>query len=185
MLLEWAVISAAVTPHIKKYVTEKSAKLASGYADSATAKLYKRLFTMGEYHCIDVAFEDKTAMHLVIEPTFTLETDYADWKTGDWRPLKKWPLIHSQTNRLLTLIRPICGRSQVSRMPTCALGACQLPVSSYFRANGPSWVTHALKDALAALVKSIASASLSHFVQQDLHRLDLLRQGIQLGQFAL
>jgi len=43
MLLEWAVISAAVTPHIKKYVTEKSAKLASGYADSATAKLYKRL----------------------------------------------------------------------------------------------------------------------------------------------
>ena len=54
---------------------------------------------MGEYHCIDVAFEDKTAMHLVIEPTFTLETDYTDWKTGNWRPLKKWPLIHSQTNK--------------------------------------------------------------------------------------
>jgi hypothetical protein len=61
---------------------------------------YIEFFTMGEFHCLDVAFEDKTAMQFVIEPTFTLETDYADWKTGDWRPLKKWPLIHSQTNRI-------------------------------------------------------------------------------------
>src|SRR5580765_2049202 len=61
---------------------------------------YIEFFTMGEFHCIDVAFEDKTAMQFVIEPTFTLETDYADWKTGDWRPLKKWPLIHSETNRI-------------------------------------------------------------------------------------
>src|SRR5579864_2512478 len=42
-MLEWTVISAAVAPHIKKYVTEKAAKLASGYADSTAAKLYKRL----------------------------------------------------------------------------------------------------------------------------------------------
>jgi hypothetical protein len=61
---------------------------------------YIEFFTMGEYHCIDVTFEDKTAIHFVIEPNFTLATDYADWKTGNWRPLKKWPLIHSQTNRL-------------------------------------------------------------------------------------
>ena len=60
---------------------------------------YIEFFTMGEFHCIDVAFEDKTAMQFVIEPTFTLETDYADWKTGDWHSLKRWPLIHSQTNR--------------------------------------------------------------------------------------
>src|SRR6185369_12420657 len=29
---------------------------------------YVEFFTMGEYHCIDVAIEDKTAMHFVIEP---------------------------------------------------------------------------------------------------------------------
>jgi hypothetical protein len=34
-------------------------------------------------------------MHFVIEPNFNLETEYADWKTGDWRGIKKWPLIHS------------------------------------------------------------------------------------------
>jgi hypothetical protein len=61
---------------------------------------YVEFFTMGEYHSIDIAFEDKTAMHFVIEPTFTLETDYADWKTGDWHPIKRWPLIQSESNRV-------------------------------------------------------------------------------------
>ncbi|MBZ5504649.1 MAG: hypothetical protein LAO78_04090 [Acidobacteriia bacterium] len=39
--------------------------------------------------------DDKTAVHFVIEPSFTLDTEYADWKTGNWRPLKRWPLIPS------------------------------------------------------------------------------------------
>ncbi|HET8891132.1 MAG TPA: hypothetical protein VFQ41_19675 [Candidatus Angelobacter sp.] len=57
------------------------------------------VFTAGEYHSIDVRFEDKTALHFVIDPGFTLETEYADWKTGNWRPIKRWPLIHSETHR--------------------------------------------------------------------------------------
>ena len=58
---------------------------------------YIEFFTAGEYHSIDVRFQDKTTMHFVIEPGFTLETDYSDWKTGNWRPIKRWPLIHSQS----------------------------------------------------------------------------------------
>jgi len=56
---------------------------------------YIEFFTMGEYHSIDVRFQDKTTLHFVIEPGFTLETEYADWKTGNWRPIKRWPLIRS------------------------------------------------------------------------------------------
>jgi hypothetical protein len=56
---------------------------------------YIEFFTAGGFHCIDIAFEDKTAMHFVIEPSFTLEPDYADWKTGNWRPIKHWPNIRS------------------------------------------------------------------------------------------
>jgi hypothetical protein len=59
---------------------------------------YIEFFTAGEYNSIDIAFEDKTAVHFVIEPRFTLETEYADWKTGNWRPIKQWPLIHSQSH---------------------------------------------------------------------------------------
>jgi hypothetical protein len=41
------------------------------------------------------------------------------------------------------------------------------------------------KDAFTALVKCITSAFLCHAPEQKLHALNLLRQGIQLGQFAL
>src|SRR5580765_7830008 len=60
---------------------------------------YVEFFTAGGFHCIDISFEDKTAMHFVIEPSFTLETDYADWKTGNWRPIKRWPHIRSASGR--------------------------------------------------------------------------------------
>jgi hypothetical protein len=57
---------------------------------------YVEVFTAGEYHAIDVRFQDKTSLHFIIDPGFTLETDYSDWKTGNWRPIKRWPLIHSE-----------------------------------------------------------------------------------------
>jgi hypothetical protein len=59
---------------------------------------FVEVFTAGEYHAIDVRFQDKTALHFVINPGFSLETEYADWKTGNWRPIKRWPLIHSEPN---------------------------------------------------------------------------------------
>jgi hypothetical protein len=57
------------------------------------------VFTAGGYHSIDVRFQDKTAMHFFIEPGFTLEGEYADWKTGDCRLIKRLPLIRSATLR--------------------------------------------------------------------------------------
>src|SRR4029077_21089808 len=57
------------------------------------------VFTAGENHAIDIRFQDKTSLHFVIDPGFILETEYADWKTGNWRPIKRWPLIHSETHR--------------------------------------------------------------------------------------
>ena len=60
---------------------------------------FVEFFTSDGYHVIDIGFEDKTALHLAIEPCFTLEREYADWKTGDSRSLKEWPLIRSQGNR--------------------------------------------------------------------------------------
>lgn len=58
---------------------------------------FVEVFTTGEYHSIDVRFQDKTAFHFIINPGFILETEYADWKTGNWRSIKRWPPIHSET----------------------------------------------------------------------------------------
>jgi hypothetical protein len=54
---------------------------------------FAEFYTVGDYHSIDLRFNDKTMLHFVIEPGFTLETDYASVKTGNWRCLKKWPVI--------------------------------------------------------------------------------------------
>jgi hypothetical protein len=60
---------------------------------------YVEIFTSGEYHSIDVRFQDETGLHFVIDPGFTLETTYDDWKTGELRHIKRWPLIRSATLR--------------------------------------------------------------------------------------
>jgi len=54
-------------------------------------------YTSGDYHVIEVRFADKTAMHFAIDPGFTVEPGYSDWKTGNRRRIKNWPLISSAT----------------------------------------------------------------------------------------
>ncbi len=60
---------------------------------------FVEVFVCVDYNCVDVRFDDNTSLTFAIEPAFTLETEHADWKTGDWRPIKKWPLIHSESHR--------------------------------------------------------------------------------------
>lgn len=60
---------------------------------------YAEVYTSGEYHSIAIYFQDKTLFHFTIDLGFTMETQYADVKTGNWRTRKRWPLIHSETLR--------------------------------------------------------------------------------------
>ena len=60
---------------------------------------FAEVYTAGDYHSIDIRFQDKTALHFVIDPCFILETEYSDWKTGNLRTIKRWPLIRSHTLR--------------------------------------------------------------------------------------
>jgi hypothetical protein len=56
---------------------------------------YVEIYNSGDYHSIDIRFQDKTALHFVIDPGFLLETEYDDWKTGNFRRIKRWPVIRS------------------------------------------------------------------------------------------
>jgi hypothetical protein len=46
---------------------------------------------------IELAFADKTALHLDLEAGFRVYADYADWKTHNLRRIKKWPPLCSQS----------------------------------------------------------------------------------------
>jgi hypothetical protein len=56
---------------------------------------FVEVYVSGDYHCIDLRFQDKTALTFVIDLGFTIRPSYSNWKTGNWRPIKSWPLIHS------------------------------------------------------------------------------------------
>ena len=43
-----------------------------------------------------VSFLDKTALRFDIQTGLTVLTDYSDWKTGDWRGIKEWPVFRSK-----------------------------------------------------------------------------------------
>jgi len=54
------------------------------------------LLTAPDYHSISINFQDKTSLHFQVETGFTVKTEYSDWKTGEQRILRKWPLVKSR-----------------------------------------------------------------------------------------
>jgi hypothetical protein len=48
-------------------------------------------------YSIGVMFTDRTFLSFDIEPqmSFTIEPELSDWKTGNYKPLKRWPSIQS------------------------------------------------------------------------------------------
>ncbi len=47
-----------------------------------------------EYSVVDIRFQDKTSLTFALEPCFQVAPVLADWKTGDYKLLKRWkPII--------------------------------------------------------------------------------------------
>ncbi len=50
--------------------------------------------TMDEENTITLKFHDKTSLSFDLNPeasfSFSILADYADWKTGEYRPIKRW-----------------------------------------------------------------------------------------------
>ena len=52
-----------------------------------------------EYFLIDMRFEDKTALTFDLEPYVMVYPEFANWGTGEYKPLKRWPPVHSRSSR--------------------------------------------------------------------------------------
>jgi hypothetical protein len=51
-----------------------------------------------EENYIELSFQDQTALVFDIQPYvgFTVRADYGDWKTHNWRAIKRWPPFTSE-----------------------------------------------------------------------------------------
>ena len=45
---------------------------------------------------IVVLFQDKTALSFDLDPCLTVFPELSDWKTGNWRGIKRWRPLHSK-----------------------------------------------------------------------------------------
>jgi hypothetical protein len=46
-----------------------------------------------DYHCVSIRFKDNTDLTVVIDPALMFQATYSEWKAGNQRVLKRWPLV--------------------------------------------------------------------------------------------
>ncbi len=46
-------------------------------------------------YSIGIMFQDRTYLSFDVEPCVTIFPELSDWKTKNYRPLKRWPTVHS------------------------------------------------------------------------------------------
>jgi hypothetical protein len=49
-----------------------------------------------DYHCVAIRFKDNTDLTVVIDPALTFQATYSEWKAGNQKVLKRWPVVRSQ-----------------------------------------------------------------------------------------
>ena len=48
-----------------------------------------------DFPCITIRFQDNTDLTFVIDPALTFQADYSEWKAGNQKILKRWPVFRS------------------------------------------------------------------------------------------
>src|SRR3954454_8926969 len=57
------------------------------------------LFVSPDECVIDIGFKDRTSLSFDVEACAVIVPELADWKTGEYKPLKRWRRVHSRAFR--------------------------------------------------------------------------------------
>jgi hypothetical protein len=52
--------------------------------------------TMSDDIAIGILFKDRTYLGFDLDPFLRITPDYSDWKTHNYKPLKRWPPLRSE-----------------------------------------------------------------------------------------
>jgi len=52
--------------------------------------------TMDNNWAIGILFKDRTYLGFNLDPFLRIAPDYSDWKTHNYKPLKRWPPLRSE-----------------------------------------------------------------------------------------
>lgn len=48
-----------------------------------------------DFRCVSIRFKDKTDLTMVIDTALTFQAQYSEWKAGNQKVLKSWPVVRS------------------------------------------------------------------------------------------
>ena len=51
-----------------------------------------------DYYIIEIKFQDKTALSFDLEPCMSVAPELVNWKTGNYRLLRRWRPVHSRSS---------------------------------------------------------------------------------------
>lgn len=49
-----------------------------------------------EFYCVSIRFKDNIDLTVVIDAALTFRAEYSEWKAGEQKVLKRWPMIRSR-----------------------------------------------------------------------------------------
>ena len=52
--------------------------------------------TIADDCAIGILFKDRTYLGFDLDPFLRITPDYSDWKTQNYKPLKRWPRLRSE-----------------------------------------------------------------------------------------
>jgi len=47
-----------------------------------------------DFPCVEIGFDDKTALLVLMNAQLTMEPEYSKWHTGNQRLLRRWPALN-------------------------------------------------------------------------------------------
>jgi hypothetical protein len=68
------------------------------YFPQVKGKIVESVEIDADVNAITILFQDKTALSFKVEPGLTVFPELSDWKTGNWRGIKRWRALHSKSS---------------------------------------------------------------------------------------
>jgi hypothetical protein len=59
-------------------------------------KIIEQVEVDPEAEAIVILFQDKTVLSFDVDPRCVVFPEFSDWKTGNWKGIKRWPPVQSR-----------------------------------------------------------------------------------------
>ncbi|HEY7405755.1 MAG TPA: hypothetical protein VIB39_19675 [Candidatus Angelobacter sp.] len=66
------------------------------YFREVRGKIVEQVEVDPALQAITILFKDRTALSFDLDPGLTVYPELSDWKTGDWRGIKRWSALHTE-----------------------------------------------------------------------------------------